>query len=58
MTEPKLAKDMTAAERHAALNAIRRAARTFEPMATDRKAKDMNPAERKAFLDRVKFTLE
>jgi hypothetical protein len=48
--KPKMAKSMTAAERHAALDEIRRAAWRFEPMPQDKMARDMSPAERQQFI--------
>ena len=48
--EPKLAKNMTPEERQAALEEIRRAARTFEPMPQDKMARDMSPIERQEFI--------
>jgi hypothetical protein len=52
-TPPRLAKEMDPAERAAALAAIKRAARTFEPMPTDVQARDMTPEARAAFLREV-----
>jgi hypothetical protein len=46
----KKAKDMNDQERKAALDEIKREARTFEPMPTDRKAADMTEAERAEWL--------
>jgi ribosomal protein L29 len=50
----KLAKDMSDQERKAALDAIKLAARTFEPMPTDKMARDMTPQERETFLRECK----
>ena len=47
--QPKLAKNMTPAERAAAIAILRRGPAP-EPMPTDRKAKDLSPAERDAWL--------
>jgi hypothetical protein len=46
----KKAKDMSEPEREAALAEIKKAARTFEPMPTDKKARDMNSQERAEWL--------
>jgi hypothetical protein len=46
--------EMTPDERKAALDAIKLAARTFEPMSTDKQARDMTEAERQAFLNECK----
>ena len=50
----KLVKNMTPEERESALREIKRAARTFEPMPTDKLAKNMSEDERRAFLDECK----
>jgi hypothetical protein len=50
----KKAKDMTDQERIAALDEIKRAARTFEPMPTDRKAAEMTEVERQEWLREYK----
>jgi hypothetical protein len=46
----KRAIDMSPDERKAALDAIKLAARKFEPMPTDRKASEMTEAERQEWL--------
>ena len=46
----KLAKTMTDQERKAALDEIKRAVRTFDPMPTDKTAREMTPAERESFI--------
>jgi hypothetical protein len=46
----KKAIDMSEQERKAALDAIKLAARTFEPMPTDRKASEMTEIERQEWL--------
>jgi hypothetical protein len=48
-TEPKHARDMTEAERAAAIAELRRGP-TPEPMPTDRKATEMTAAERSEWL--------
>jgi ribosomal protein L29 len=46
----KKASKMSPAEREAALAEIKQAARTFEPMPTDKKARDMTAQERAEWL--------
>jgi hypothetical protein len=46
----KKARDMNDQERKAALDEIKLAARTFEPMPTDKMARDMTEAERQEWL--------
>jgi hypothetical protein len=46
----KRAIDMSPEERKTALREIKRSARTFEPMPTDRKASEMTEAERQEWL--------
>ena len=46
----KRAIDMSPSERKAALDEIKRAARTFKPMPTDKRAADMSESERREWL--------
>lgn len=56
--QPKKAKDMSPAEREAAILEIKRAARTFPPIDMTKTAKDMSPAEQEAFVREVKRRFE